>query len=138
MPSRSDGNVARYAAMVMSLARCISAISAGDLIMRHPAVTCVAIAYVRCGAAWRMPSAMKKRRRSSKPTVLVATPRSRRMPATTSYGLSSSCQTRTSSENFVSSRARSSSKASVTYASSPVTGMTTPNGRSLSPQRTPV
>ena len=35
--------------MVMSLARCMSAISAGDLIMRHPAVTGVALTASNAG-----------------------------------------------------------------------------------------
>ena len=42
MPALSVANAALMAASVMSFARCISAISAGDLIMRHPAVTGVA------------------------------------------------------------------------------------------------
>ena len=53
--------------MVMSLARCISAISVGDLIIRQPAVTGVARTTFEAGAACAMPSAMKKRTRSSTP-----------------------------------------------------------------------
>ena len=45
----------------MSLARCISAISAGDLIMRQPAVTGSALTKSSAGASFRMPLKMKKR-----------------------------------------------------------------------------
>ena len=72
------------------------------------------------------------------PTLPFVTPRSLRIPAMTWNGLSSSCQTRTSFENLISSRARASSNAGVTHASSPLAGMTTPNVRSLLPQCTPV
>ena len=122
--------------MVMSLARCISAISAGDLIIRQPAVTAVASTNRLAGAAARSPSAMKKRTRSSMPIVPVATPRSLRMPDTTAPQSSSSCHTRTSSLNRVISRARASSKAGATYARSPFAGITSRNGRSLVPQDT--
>ena len=56
----------------------------------------------------------------------------------TRYGLSSSCHARTSVENLISSRARSSSNPGVTHASSPRAGITTANVRSLFPHRTPV
>ena len=136
MPSASVANAALYASMVMSLARCISAISAGDLIIRQPAVTGVARPNSSCGAAARRPSGMKKRTRSSTPTLPVATPRSFRMPATIAPQSSSSCQTRMSLVNFVISRARASSNPGATYASSPFAGITSRNGRSLVPQRT--
>ena len=90
----------------MSFARCISAISAGDLIMRQPAVTGSAL------------DELTRRRFSldavedEEPHTLFdadaagGAPRSLRMPATSLYGLSSSCQTRTSFANLISSRAR--------------------------------
>jgi hypothetical protein len=93
----------------MSLARCISAISAGDLNMRHPAVTGVARTTFDAGAAFAIPSGMKKRTRSSTPILSVDTPRSFSTPMTTAPQSSSSCQTRTSFVNVVISRARSSS-----------------------------
>ena len=51
MPSRSVESAALNAAIVMSLACCISAISAGDLIIRQPAVTGVASTTCEAGAA---------------------------------------------------------------------------------------
>ena len=50
MPGLSAFNVAPMAWSVMSFACCISAISAGDLIMRQPAVTGVAITYCALGS----------------------------------------------------------------------------------------
>ena len=61
------------------------------------------------------------------PILPVAAPRSRMICAITLYGLSSSCQTRTSFENLINSRARASSNPGVTHASSPLAGITTPN-----------
>src|SRR6266516_4768225 len=51
----------------MSFARCIRAISAGDLNMRQPAVTGVALANCKFGASFLMPSKRKNRTRSSMP-----------------------------------------------------------------------
>jgi hypothetical protein len=79
---------------------------------------------------------MKKRTRSSTPIAAVDTPRSFRIPATSARASSSSCQTRTSVENLITSRARCSSNPGATYAGSPFAGMTSRNGRSLRPQRT--
>ena len=54
----------------------ISAISCALLIMRHPAVTGVALAIFACDAALRMPSANTNRTVSSIPSLPVAMPRS--------------------------------------------------------------
>ena len=53
IPSWNSAKVVRRAAIVMSLARCISAISAADLIIRHPAVTGSALTSDSAGATWR-------------------------------------------------------------------------------------
>ncbi len=96
--------------MVMSLARCMRAISVADLNIRQPAVTGVARTTFEAGAACAMPSAMKKRTRSSTPILAVDTPRSFKIPWTVAPQSSSSCQTRTSLVKVVNSRARASSK----------------------------
>ena len=110
MPSRSDARPALKAASVMSIAYCMFASSAGDLIIRQPAVTGVASTICEAGDAFARPFATKKRTRSSTPIFAVDTPRSLRIPPTSDSGSSSSCQTRTSFENLMTSRARCSSK----------------------------
>ena len=111
IPSRRVASPALNAASVMSLAYCRHAISAGDLIIRQPAVTGVASTTCEAGAAFCSAAAMKNRTRSSTPIFAVETPRSFRMPLTSASGSSSSSQTRTSVENLITSRARCSSKA---------------------------
>ena len=69
MPSRIRGWMARKAAIVMSAAACISASSAGDLIIRSARTTGLALTMRRCRqAAACSRSMMKKRLVSSKPT----------------------------------------------------------------------
>ena len=124
---------------VMSLARCMSAISAGDLIIRQPAVTGSALTKSIAGAAFRTPSKMKKRSRSSTPTrpgrdaAVLQDLRDQPIGALVFLPDAHDRGRRAS----ISSRARASSKP----------GRPTPvafrrndrtNGRSLSPQRTPV
>ena len=72
----------------------------------------------------------KNRTSSSRPTLLLAAPRSFRTPAIRANGLSSSCQTRMSSPKRISSRARASSNAGQIQAGAPVAGMTMANARS--------
>ena len=114
MPSCSVARPALNAASVMCIAYCMLAISAADLIIRQPAVIGVARTICEAGSAAASALAMKKRTRSSTPTFVVATPRSRRIPATSVRASSSSCHTRTSLENLMTSRARCSSNAGAT------------------------
>ena len=116
----------------------MSASSAADFVTRQPIVTGSALTYSADGAAWRIPSWRKNRTLSSIPIRPVAMPRSRKICATRSYGLSSSSQVRMSSPNRISSRARSSSNFGEIYAGSPRAGRTMANIRSLFPHRTPV
>ena len=101
MPSRSVANAALYAAIVMSLARCISAISAGDLIIRHPAVTASALTYSVPAVAWRSPSNTPNGTRSSMP-ILVIPPRSARACAAVRYFSAGSFQIRASPASLLS------------------------------------
>ena len=66
------------------------------------------------GSALPSASAMKKRTRSSTPIFAVLTARSFRSPATSAVASSSSCHTRTSFENLITSRARAPSNAGAT------------------------
>src|SRR5487761_1897774 len=108
----------------MSLARCSRAISAGDLIMRQPAVTVSALENSTAGASLRMPSNIPNRTRSSTPT--------RDAPASFSacaiflYASSLSPATRTSPPM----RADFSAPPCATHTKSPLAGITSAEIRS--------
>ncbi|CAM5504530.1 hypothetical protein RLIN73S_06210 [Rhodanobacter lindaniclasticus] len=74
----------------------IRASSAGLLIARQPAVTDVALTMLTCGAAAAMPNCLAERNCSSIPSVPASMRHSASTPAISAYGLSYSCQVRTS------------------------------------------
>ena len=138
IPARTWPCVARYAAIMMSLARCISAISAGLLIMRSALTGAAPETVLSSGSSRRTPSTMKKRVVSSTASVPAASFFSFSQPAISAKGLSSSCHTRTSPGTSSISRIDGSSKKGVTISTGPSAGITAAVVRSLRHQSTPV